>query len=332
MLTHWRSNAIRKRGYSGDVYRAAKRLAVHPATGAAAALAVGRYKGGGSTAKAGTHGSGVSLQRDRQVQYVPRHKPGWKSRARKIRKFNGRVKACLLKNLGKLTSIMDDFIAPTSSAGTQLRAFVTLGAMYGNGTGEQDINQIIVAANANSSDAGRIIIDHMVLDMQITTTEATESSCELDVYEFVCRKDVPNTIQASGTVGDVNMSNFFDKGLSSQPAVGTGGTVLTATTLGVTPFDNKYWCQHFKIVKKTKFLLGLNQYATYQIRIPGNKTISAYQRRDLLARKGLTRGVMFIAKGLVTGGAVPSTDLAVYTQRHYKYAILQGGNDAAETR
>lgn len=331
MIGQYVVNRKRSRGAWG--LSAAKRMATSPAAAAGASWAAGKYFGVGRKVQSGTHGSGVSLQRDRTVQYVSKHKPGWKRRARRMKKFRARVNAVLLKNHGKLTTILDDFYAPTSSAGTQLFQAITLGGMYGAGTGENDINTIIAAAVSQSTDASRILIDSMVLDLQITTTEATESSCELDVYEFVCTRDVPNTIIISGAVADVTMSNFFSRGLTTQPVVNvTGGTQLANTTLGMVPFDNKFWCKHFKVIKKTKYLLGLNQYITYQIRAPKNKFVVGYQRRDLLARKGLTRGVILMAKGLVSGGAVPSTDLAVYSNRHYNYTVLQNQTDAAETR
>lgn len=323
---------LTKRKHAGSYGRVAKRVAVVAGRAATAAgsYAMGRWASSGAGAKAGTHGSGVSLQRDKTVQYVAKHKRGWKRRARKWKRFVRKVRAVQLKDHGKLSMIMDDFVSGSSSAGQQCAAFVLLGGVRGNGTGEADLRNLFDEAISQSPDASRLLLNTAVLDLQITTTEATESSCELDVYEFVCIKDVPNTIFGV-TASTVTMQSFFDKGLSAQPTVGAGGTQLATTSVGTTPFDNRFFCQHFKIVKKTKFLLGLNQYVTYQIRDPKNKVIPGYQRRDLLAMKGFTRGVMLVAKGLVASGAIPTTDFAVYSNRHYTFTVLQSQSDAAET-
>lgn len=324
---------VAKRKHAGSFARTAKRvaLAAGRAANAAGIYALGKWSSSGPAAKSGTHGSGVSLQRDKTVQYVSKHKRGWKRRHRKWNKFVKKVRAVALKDHGKLTCIRDDFVSASSNAGEQCAQFVLLGGIYGAGTGEDDMNTILSQAVSQNSDASRILINSKVLDVQITTTEATESSCELDIYEFVCVKDVPNTIFYSGATHDVNMSNFTFRGFTAQPAVGAGGTTININTLGVTPFDNKYFCQHFKIVKKTKYLLGLNQYITYQIRDPKNHIFAGYQRRDLLAKRGVTRGILIIAKGLVASGAIPTTDFAVYSNRHYQFTVLQSQTDAAET-
>lgn len=322
----------RKRSRWGQM-SAAKRAAIiatSPAAAAGVAYGASKYFGVGRKVGSSTHGSGVSLQRDRTVQYVSKHKRGWKRKMKRWKKFVRKVRAVQLKDHGKLSMIMDDFISATSLAGQQVGAFILLGGVRGNGTGEADMRNLFDEAVAQSPDASRLLLNTMVLDLQITTTEATESSCELDVYEFVCIKDVPNTIFGV-TASTVTMDSFFTKGLTAQPTVGAGGTQLATTSLGTTPFDNRFFCQHFKIVKKTKYLLGLNQYVTYQIRDPKNRVIPGYQRRDLLAMKGFTRGVMLIAKGLVSGGAIPTTDFAVYSNRHYTFSVLQSQTDAAET-
>lgn len=332
-MLHQFRQQLGKRKYGGDVWSKAKRIASSAGGVLVGAVgtqyAINKYMSGGKAAKV-THGSGVSLQRDTKVQYVSRHKRGWKRRARRWKRFVRKVRAVALKDHGKLTVVMDDFVSASSSAGQQCQAFVLLGGIRGNGTGEADMNFIIEDAVSQSTDASRLLINSKVLDLQITTTEATESSCELDIYEFVCIKDVPNTIFTSGAVADMTMASFYAKGLSTQPAVGGAGTQLTSTAIGVTPFDNKFFCQHFKIVKKTKHLLGLNQYVTYQIRDPKNHIFSGYQRRDLIARKGITRGVLLIAKGLVAAGAIPTTDFAVYSNRHYNFTVLQSQTDAGE--
>lgn len=326
------SHALRKRRnrFSGPV---AKRPGfASPAVAAGISWAVRRYMDSAPSAKSGTHGSGVSLQRDKQVQYVSKHKPGWKRRARRIKGFTKKVRNVIQKSLGHLTTIRDDFYAPISIAGTQIAKFYLLSGLNGNAAGENDINIVLDSAKATNTDATHIMLKSAVLDIQVTTTEATESSCELDVYEFICRKDVPNTSPYSSVVNDLSMETFYSRGFLAQPAVGASGSTINTTTVGVTPFDNKYFCQHFKIIKKTKYLLGLNQYITYQIRDPKQKYLAGYQRRDLIAKKGLTRGVLFIAKGMVAGGDIPATDLAVYTNRHYQYSILSDQTDRAETR
>lgn len=327
---------INKRKYGGSVFRAAKRVAgsvVAAAGGHYAGKSLGQYLSGGSMAKTGTHGSGVSLQRDRQVQYVSKHKRGWKKRARRIKRFTSRVRSVIQKGQGQLTTILDDFYnSSTVVANTQLFQFVLLGGYNGNAAGENDVNLILDSAKSTNTDATRLMLNTKVLDLQITTTEATESSCELDVYEFVCVKDVPNSSVYSAVPVDLSMSTFYARGFLAQPTVGASGTVLNGNVVGVTPFDNKFFCKHFKIIKKTKYLLGLNQYITYQIRDPKNKMITGYQRRDLIARKGVTRGVLLIAKGLNAGGEIPTTDISVYANRHYLYSVVSEQTDKAETR
>jgi len=289
-------------------------------------------------------GIGVTTQHDVRGVYHKKTMPRYKKR--RWVKFSRRVHFVAEKDLGTRTVVFNaSYNFLNTDSGNHGIAYA---ALYpGNGsTFLADLNTISTIENSADptsalgetvSASSKFLFQSGILDITCrnTTTRldaelgpVTEGKLEVDVYEFYSRRQWSDAVTTYATP-----ITMFEKGTGNTARIGGAGNHITPQSRGVTPFDVPLAISYFrlKILKKTKYFLEAGGTFTYQIRDPKNRMIPGYQRRDLLAQKGITKGVFMIAKGLVSGGAIPATDFAVYSNRHYTFTVLQSQTDAAET-
>lgn len=274
-------------------------------------------------------GGGVSVHYDRKVVYRRRRMPYRKKRYWK--KFAKKVKYILDKNLATKTIVRNDRIGigKNEEAGASSQAYNCVhlygsnGSIYGSipEPGLKDV-QDIVANDTDIDDYNeKSRFTSAILDLTMKNDSEAGVVLEVDVYDIVYYRDNVGTsfrgdqINAEGTTPNINVTK--------DP--------LYLETRGATLFEfPTHLRRGLKILKKTKFFLGENAVATYQIRDSKNRTINSLMTTGngpKYAIKGLTRTVLFIVKPAPLhdngAGYLYKWNLLVGSTRTYKYVVPQ---------
>lgn len=295
-------------------------------TGAGAVGAAYRgYKSfnkGRSSRKRSSNTGFLTNQYDVKRQYTRKRMPRRKRKAwvKKVRM----VKSIMYKDLASQYQMFRSFLTGALAAGNQ---GVFSGGLYGeNGTpataddfGISDLYSLDTLAGSfgtlNNWDLRSAVLDIEIVN--IGNTAGTAGSLTVDCYEIVCRK----SLNSQGTAAVVGPADLFNKGFAMQDKIGTN-TVLGSTLPGVVPFQNSNFCQHFKILKKTRILLGVGQ-ATHFMHRDSRKRRYQY---DIASRPvcspGWYHGFMFIVQGVAdVGNYATICAYSATVQRYYTYAV-----------
>lgn len=81
----------------------------------------------------------------------------------------------------------------------------------------------------------------------ISITNQDKGNCHVTIYDLMCRRDL-----VSGNTLDPNST--WSLGLTDTN--GSSATTKSITNLGVTPFQSPLFCQYYKVMKVSKFVLG----------------------------------------------------------------------------
>lgn len=296
------------------------------------------FAAGGSRTAVATNNSnnnmtGVTNDFDRQLQYVRRRMP-WRKKKRWVN-FVKKVRAVDQSTWQSITTIRNSTMSLAWDDTSQRIACATLYGFAGTTdvvtgnvqtVGNDDIKSIMLASD-NSNDAGEEIrFTSGVIDITCTipttaNTSAANSRVEVDVYEIIF----------TGMESGVSLVQDYTEGFTvlstNKPA--TYGN-LTWETRGLTPFENpQASSQGYRVIKKTKYILGQNESFTYQKRNPSNFNVSgaelyttALQNSTESQYKGKTVNIVFVMKGLPGSdytGTGNQLNVAIGVTRTYKY-------------
>lgn len=271
-------------------------------------------------------GVGVTVQHDRKQVYIKRRMPRYKRR--RWVKFVKKVNFAVTKQLGTKTVVFNDTIQASATAGLQSFMEANLYGLLGGvdaigGCGARDL--FTIANNDPVNLTGKLIYCSAVLDITFinaTTTETNPNSAvaEVDVYEVYYKGQ---------RFGYDYFQDMLADGFNDTSNI-NAGTPLTLATRGVTPFECPEGITKgkFVIFKKTKFLLGRAQTATYQVRDSRQHTIGkdeAIGTSATIAKPGWTKTIFFIVKSVVSSDAVV---VQAGCTRKYSYKVLEQSNDA----
>lgn len=331
-----------------------------------ATAAYGAYRGAGALTRSQQRrrwrgGNGLTSQSDSKLVYRRRRMPPRK-RARWVR-FSRKVSNIVDKSLAPISLVRSAVSNQDGAINSQLIG--ACGLFFGFGRSDSadlydDIARINADAAAYSEGTTTLMAQQKVrmtsgvIDVTFENRASdgaevpTPTDMEVDVYEMLCIRDI--------YIDDVNQSDrdiidFFNYACVQQnpPKVDkTGaaiGTQLSVSQLGWTPFDTGLVGKYFKVLKKTKKYMTPGGFFTYQMRSPGNRTVSGDKLfvagdngaegtgAKAIAYKGLTRILLFICKGepFAFSGAgrwsKPAFTLGQTKNFHYK--VMEGSNKHA---
>lgn len=299
---------------------------------AAAAYAVGRFRGTGGRGRHVRSGQGVTNQHDRSRVYRKRGMPRFKKRSWK--RFSRKVNAVAEKSLGSKTIVFNDAVSLIGTPGTTEQLWGNIALYPMNHSSISYLDDMKNIENNSTGDYGvttKYLFQSGVLDMTLVNTSFDDAEgdvpIELDVYE------ISSSSSWQENSGTPSLIGVFDQGFTDTTAEGSAATQLARTQRGVTPWDcpQALGSYKIKIWKKTKYFLGGGSWMTYQIRDPKRHVVDAKNMRewDSTNKPGLTRWLLLVAKvlpgaNIITTGNV---SLEVGITRKYMYKIKQDSTD-----
>lgn len=172
-----------------------------------------------------------------------------------------------------------------------------------NGT---DIDQVITQSNGTS--ASSVIPFNAKINIQnakmtVHLRNQTTNLVYLTVYEYICRRDVPDKIQiVPNQVPEVdgNTQKVIEVGFNYQQTAG-----INVSSLGGTLFQNPLFCTYYKITKVRKLMLGAGKNLGLSLSNLKARVINplVYNATDGDVLAGLTRGFVIQASGALVGGS-----------------------------
>lgn len=297
------SSLKRNRGYRPRTHGMRKAF-----TAAATAALVKKAVNYMSSKRVKTEGgsNAITNQHDSKTLYRKRRT----SRRTKM-KFRRRAKSFLAKQLRVVNFKSNKFNLANATANApdaQQIAALTVGAFSGPIFADQIGNLISLVQNDQNSvnveyESFKYYLISMAVDYTFVNTG--DGVMELDIYEWVARKD-PSAFRSTVStlvdlITDIN---------AAQDVIGTGGTAITATTMGWTPFDTSMLCQYVLIKSKKRYYIGPNQAISYTSNRKFRKPflIPMYKSNDITSVEtenaelkwvpGITRGVILVLKGV----------------------------------
>ena len=175
----------------------------------------------------------------------------------------------------------------------------------------EDMDQLIGIANTagqSTSGApqdynGKVNIQNAKL--QLTLRNQTTNLVNMTIYEYICRRDLPDEIEQSpGSVAPEvpgTTANAIIHGFNYQAA----GAQIQANSLGGTLFQNPLFCTYYKITKVKRVQLGAGKVLNMSLSNLKARVINPliYNNKDGDVLAGLTRGFVIQASGSLVGPA-----------------------------
>lgn len=215
------------------------------------------------------------------------------------------------------------------AAGNQAYGYSLIYGITGvtSGHGNDDIFKIVPDLGFSAAKQFKLMFKSATLDAEWSTPTTNAGSVTLDLYEIICRKDIPNS------TGN-NLADIFFEGIASLTAAPGSTGALAAGQVGVTPFQSKLFCQNVKILSKTRVLMSPGQTCHKEVRDPKNRTLQFTDTYNhMLCKGGWTRGFFWIAEA-VTDGTLFSpgfqinyADLRNYNVQYDSPSDPQGGRN-----
>lgn len=237
--------------------------------------------------------AGTTFQRDIEYSYVRRRAP--RRVKRRARKWAARVNKIIFSDLAVNTFQRRTTQILTSAADKQgLMSCSLYGASGGFATIHDDVDKIFSATGTSTAlRSAKLNFSNAYMELTITNLSALGQF--IDMYYFVCRRDVPATMGASP-------HDVFFNALTLQP--NTYGSALAANDLGVTPFDANRFCTHFIITKVVRHQLSPGSNISLTMRDRKDYKITGSDINTVSFIKGKSRGILFICEGAIQGTAI----------------------------
>lgn len=267
---------------------------------------------------------------------------------KKWKKSKQRFTSNLLKNLSSRKYHLTGNQVWASGQGGQNMFGITLYGVAGTGgaDGTGDLQHIWNCLDIENRNKGtesdqveggllsrRLYMDEARLRAVLTNTGGTPVFWE--IYTCVARKDIPYSIGSiQEFLGECQSSNH--QGTLSQaagqagvsdPTRGISATFLPGRTAsGVTPFEYRFFCQNWKILKVTRMQCSPGNTVTFDAKKRQNRVINWDDFRNLGAKKGIT--ILYLVRqwGTVENiSGVPTnsaSNCVIEVERDYNVKLL----------
>lgn len=299
--------------------------------------------------KKATSGLGVTVQHDSRRIY---QKKSMGRKKKKIwKKFVRKVHAVAEKDMGTRTVLFNSSVLLNNNTNGNQGCLTT--ALYSqlsvdqwlcdlnNISGYENLGNPTSAAGVTFSPSTKFLFQSGVLDLTIrnvsfqsdTSALNPNATLELDIYEMTARKDFQQT-GSSWT----SLSTALSEGSNNTSTIGGGGSNVTISSRGATPFDIPLGLSRFgiKIWKKTKYFVPNGSTVTYQMRDPKRYVLT---QRDMNLEGGVNMPKMTkfcyiifkVVPGVTVGaGAGQTTEsIQVGCTRKYMYKVEGVNEDRA---
>ncbi len=280
--------------------------------------------------------SAITTQKDSMSIYRRRRAPR-KVRMRARKRYKRFIKNQLIAHKDN-TNLFNEGANFPSLINEQVLHALVFGYMATNGTTDDvgDWNQVFENfINATVGDSSKsFYVTGLNYDITITNRTGSDAptseavACELDIYEFVYRKDKYYN-NSEGTVG------LLKEALADEALLPGATNKMLTTDVGYTPFDSNQAMKYIVIKSKQRYYLPRGESVSFIKNIKFNRPIKLIgddfkdiqtNAGDFLAKGGLTRGLIFISKGTSTqdlvSAVVGSTALGISVQCRYKFKVV----------
>lgn len=157
------------------------------------------------------------------------------------------------------------------------------------------------------------------------------NTMELDIYEFVFRKDYTGHIQNIET--EKGVSGELKEALLAEAKLPGATAQMAITDLGVVPTDCNAYMKYIIIKSKQRYYLGPGNAASFikrtkfhrpiKIQSEDFEIVNSSDNTDLLlARAGLTRGIIAIYRGTPANSGADAVNLGWNAQARYQFKVI----------
>lgn len=295
-----------------------------------------RYRGYGSqtrTRNSVQSSQGVTSQYDRKLIYRKRRMP--KGKRVRWRRFVQKVHAAQEKDLGSKTTVFNNQIVGAYNTTTYPQGVWVLGlytlqdATYPYLNDLQEIYNNVVTKNDQTTKLAfqSAILDVTFTNMSVNAAGTVYLPAEVDVYEMTANRQ----FMVNGSAQ--NLWGIFNNASTVTGPIGTyDPSIPNQYSRGVTPWDLPEALSEFgiKIWKKTKFIMSPRDTATYQVRDPKRRALTAKMFDDLNGNNlpKVTRFLYFVYK-IVPGfeNSNDSVSLNFGCTRKYLFKVISDAVD-----
>ena len=296
----------------------------------------------------------ISTQFDSKLLYRRRRAPrGVRRRAR--RRFK-RFESLQLKNRASQTNLfqVNSLGYGANAPGTQNLFTLTSGYTWcgtppnAGSLSDQVGNIYEVCQNMTSAspiaDQNKYFLTGMSTDYTLTNIGVGTS--EVDVYEFIARRDFTWSQfgrESGGGATDLSIRKMLEEVTNSETQMPGAGAAMTFGNLGWVPTDANQAMKNIIILSKQRYYIGAGQAVSFVKRTRFKKPVSydstnmrmavdingliagTPETQDFIlkARKGITRGIIVIYRGLPSAAsAADAVNIAYNAQTRYSMKFL----------
>lgn len=196
-----------------------------------------------------------------------------------------------------------------------------------------DLRNIRQLINSSSAAPIRYVLENYMNEMTMTNT--TNASCEVEIYDLTLKKDllVQFAYEEAANTYVVNGSPeaYWEVGTRLMSGQADAVSPPNSTVLGASPFDSQLFKDYFKVQKRTRVMLSQGASHRHFVTLNVNKVIDdafVQTSQQIIGHKGITVYTMLVVRGFpqTTGNVedpgVSTTcpcQLAIVNQQRYKY-------------
>lgn len=192
----------------------------------------------------------------------------------------------------------------------------------------------------NQTAPNRCLIENCLTEL--TFTNPTNAAVEVELYDIVPKRDLPNTIalqlNAGLYAGASSPESCITLGSQAASGVPPGSLADPSQYIGASPYDSQFFKDNFRVVQKAHLMLASGASHRHQAIVKVNRVseqaVSA--NASLAYVKGLTYSTLICVRGAAAGiGGSPSgattnqSTLNIVTSLRVKYTYVTDNNYSA---
>lgn len=272
----------------------------------------------------------VTNQFDSKMLYKRKRAP--KRVRRKARRRHRAYIARALKERSNFTNLYQkNGTLAVTVAGTQGVGSLVSGYTYNNAVGSDAIGTVFEVAQ-NQYNLGpnfttkRLYLYGMSTDYTLVNSSASNTA-EVDVYEFVARRDHQERLSTP------SVANWFGDATAEEDKAPGALTKMSYGNLGWVPTDANTIMRYIIILNKQRYVLSAGQSCSFVRRVNFKRPVmygiedweiagSSDHNNFISLKRGVTRGIIIIYKGLPVGSAADAVQISWNAQTRYKVKVL----------
>jgi hypothetical protein len=188
--------------------------------------------------------------------------------------------------------------------------------------------QTIIATVPTSSTAGatRCVLESA--QNQITFTNSSNSSAEVEIYDLVLKKDLLSapsfTVNSQSYVPQATPSSYWIQGSLASEGVTGGTSPAPSQFIGASPFDSLLFKDYFKVHKRTAVMLPQGSTHRHSVLIKPSRLINQFELSTGGAGSFGIRGLTVFTMLVVKGVPISDVDADAPTTSSIRLDCIQG--------